>query len=254
MGGWRLTAGVAVLLGAWWMGTRARAGGVVVLAFGVAEVVADLFAGDLRGWAALLLAGGLLATIGGAWAASGRRFGAVAAVLAGLVLAAVLLAAALVGGAWPAEAALLAASALLIPLAVWLLRHPCQAPGWALPLTLLGVAGLVWLGVLAVLGLAGGWTLDQVRALAAWPLTLVGAWLLLTSFMRLRDRTAPPGWNPLGVLAGAAAFLTGGWMLLLGTGGSGLGTAPAVALALVALWATWFGGWQLTRSEASTTA
>ena len=248
LGGWRLAAGVAVLLGAWWMGNRRRAGGVVVLALGVGEITADLIAGDLHGWAAPLLAGGLLAAIGGAGAISGRRFGALGGLLAGLVLAALLLASALGGANWLGEAALLAASALLIVLAVRLLRHACQAPGWALTLTVLGVVGLVWLGILALLGLAQDWTLDQVRALAAWPLVLVGAWLLLTSFMRLQDATTPPGWNPLGVLAGAAALLTGAWMVLLAPSGPGLGTAPAVALALVALWATWLGGWQLTRS------
>jgi hypothetical protein len=248
LGGWRLAAGIAVLLGAWWMGNRRRAGGVVVLAFGVGEIAADLLAGDLHGWAALLLAGGLLSTVGGAWAVSGRRFGALGALLAGLVLGALLAVSALGVGSWTAEVTLLAASALLVPLAMRLLRHPCQAPGWVLPLTLLGVIGLLWFAILAVIGLSEGWTVDQLRTLAAWPLTLVGSWLLLTSFMRLRDETAPPGWNQLGVLAGVAAVLTGAWMLLVGPSGPGLGTAPAVALALVALWATWLGGWQLARS------
>ena len=44
LGGWRLAAGIAVLLGAWWMGNRRRAGGVVVLAFGVGEIAALTFA------------------------------------------------------------------------------------------------------------------------------------------------------------------------------------------------------------------
>ena len=153
------------------------------------------------------------------------------------------------GGTWPAEVALLAASALVVALAVGLLRHPCQAPGWALPLTLVAVVGLVWFGILAVLGLGYGWTLAQVRELAAWPLMLVGAWLLLTSFMRLRDDAMPPGLNLLGVLAGAAAVLTGAGIVLLVRDVSALGTAPAVALALIALWATWLGGWQVTRSN-----
>src|SRR5438105_2032173 len=132
LGGWRLAAGVAVLLGAWWMGRRPLAGGVVVLVFGVAELAIDAFSGALHGWAALLL---------------------------------------------------------------------------------------------------------------------VGAWLLLTSFMRLRDDAMPPGLNLLGVLAGAAAVLTGAGIVLLVRDVSALGTAPAVALALIALWATWLGGWQVTRSN-----
>lgn len=298
LGAWRSTAAVAVLIGVWWMGSLRRAGGVFVLIFGLGEIAVDLFFGDLRGWAVLLLAGGLLATIGGVWAVSGRRFGALGGILAGLLLAACLVAT-MAGGTWQGELALLVASVLLIVVAVRLLWQPCLAPGWGLTLTVLGVAALVWLGILAMLGLADGWTLDQVRELAAWPLTLVGAWLLLTSFLRLRARTTPLGWDVLGLLAGAAAMgtgigmlllraawpltLVGAWLLLttflrlgarttplgwnalgllagaaaIGTGigmlllrpsGSGLGLAPAAALILVALWAIWFGGWQWTPS------
>ncbi len=247
LGAWRSVAGAAVLIGVWWMGNRRRAGGVVVLAFGLGEIGVDLFFGDLRGWAVLLLAGGLLATIGGLWTVTGSRFGALGGILAGLLLAACLVAA-VAGGPGLGEVALLAASAFLIAVAVRLLWQPCLAPGFGLTLTALGVAALAWLGILAVLGLAQGWTLDQLRSLAAWPLTLTGTWLLLTSFLRLRSQTTPAGWNPLGLAAGAVVMGTGIGMLLLGASGMGLALAPAAAVVLTAAWAIWFGGWQWRHS------
>ncbi|TMD10172.1 MAG: hypothetical protein E6J02_02050 [Chloroflexi bacterium] len=247
LGAWRSLAGAAVLIGVWWMGSRRRAAGGLVLAFGLSEIVVDLFFGDLRGWAVLLLAGGLLATIGGLWTVTGSRFGALGGILAGVLLAACLVAS-VVGGSGLGEVALLTASAFLMAVAVRLLWQPCLAPGFGLTLTALGVVALAWLGVLALLGLAQGWTLDQLRSLAAWPLTLAGTWILLTSFLRLRSRTTPPGWNPLGLAAGAAVMGTGIGMLLLGASGMGLALVPAAALVLTAAWALWFGGWQWRHS------
>jgi hypothetical protein len=98
---------------------------------------------------------------------------------------------------------LLAWTALLLPVAISLMSHPMRAPAWGLFVGFWGVVGALWLIVLQALSVAGWLGGDAYAGWTAWPLALLGLWILVASSLGFGAERFP-GWvDALGLLAGA---------------------------------------------------
>lgn len=94
---------------------------------------------------------------------------------------------------------LLAWAVLLLPVAIGLLSHPMRAPAWGLFAGFWGVVAVLALIVLQALEIAnvihGGWT--------AWPLLVIGIWILVASGFGFGGQPFPALFDVLGLLTGA---------------------------------------------------
>lgn len=134
---------------------------------------------------------------------------------------------------------LLAWVALLLPVAVALFSHPMRAPAWGLFVGFWGLVGVLWLIVLQVLAVSGVLDGEADTGGAAWPLALLGVWLLVASSLGF-DADRFPRWvDVLGLLAGAGMFAIS---IATWTDAEGAITAIGVfAAAAYCLWALGFG-------------
>ena len=98
---------------------------------------------------------------------------------------------------------LLAWTVLLLPVAIGLASHPMRAPAWGLFAGFWGVVGALWLIVLQVLAVAGLLGGDAYGEWAAWPLVLIGIWILVASGLGFGAERFPRWVDALGLLAGA---------------------------------------------------
>jgi hypothetical protein len=94
---------------------------------------------------------------------------------------------------------LLAWAVLLLPVAIGLLSHPMHAPAWGLFAGFWGVVAVLVLIVLQALSVAGvlhgQWT--------AWPLLVIGIWILVASGVGFGTPPFPALFDLLGLLTGA---------------------------------------------------
>jgi hypothetical protein len=94
---------------------------------------------------------------------------------------------------------LLAWAVLLLPVAIGLLSHPMRAPAWGLFAGFWGVVAVLVLIVLQALAVAGvlhgQWT--------AWPLLVIGIWILVASGLGFGTPPFPALFDLLGLLTGA---------------------------------------------------
>jgi hypothetical protein len=97
---------------------------------------------------------------------------------------------------------LLAWTVLLLPVAIGLASHPMRAPSWGVFAGFWGVVGALWLIVLQVLSVAGLLGGDAYGQWAAWPLALVGIWILVASALGFGAERFPRWVDALGLLAG----------------------------------------------------
>jgi hypothetical protein len=147
---------------------------------------------------------------------------------------------------WPSVRAwcLLAWAVLLLPVAIGLFSHPMRGPAWGLFVGFWGVVGALWLIVLQILAVAdllggeayGGW--------AAWPLALLGIWLLVASSLGFGAERFPRWVDGLGLLAGAGllAISVSRWIDASGEVTSAVGLFAAIAYCLWAIglgWVLW---------------
>ena len=98
---------------------------------------------------------------------------------------------------------LLAWTVLLLPVAIGLASHPMRAPAWGLFAGFWGVVGALWLIVLQVLAVAGLLGGDAYGEWAAWPLALMGIWIVVASGLGFGAERFPRWVDALGLLAGA---------------------------------------------------
>ena len=134
---------------------------------------------------------------------------------------------------------LLAWAVLLLPVAVGLLSHPMRAPAWGLFAGFWGViavVGLIVLQALAVTGVLGG-------KLTAWPLVVIGFWIIVASVLGFGAERFPVLVDLLGIIAGLALISIA---LATGLGNADLlkvaGLASAVTYCLWALGLAWVFG------------
>jgi hypothetical protein len=130
---------------------------------------------------------------------------------------------------------LLVWAVLLLPVSIGLLGHPMRAPALGLFTGVLGTVAVVILIVLQALAIAGvlgaEWT--------AWPLEVLGIWILIASLLGFGAQPFPPLVDLLGVLAGAGFIAVGAASY---AGDSAVLKAAGVAAAVAyILWAAGFG-------------
>ncbi len=171
----------------------------ITVASFVAALFSQLFGWEvvrsviLIGWAALVL--GVLLIRGMRWTSVLTYFSA--AVLLGAVISQ------LAGSPSVRGWFLLAWAALLLPVAIGLFSHPLRGPAWGLFVGFWGVVGVVWLIVLQVFAVAGMLDGEVYREWAAWPLALLGIWILVASSFGFGCQSFPRWVDCLGLLAGA---------------------------------------------------
>lgn len=97
---------------------------------------------------------------------------------------------------------LLAWAILLLPVAIALFSHPMRWPSWGLFVGFWGVVGVLWLIVLQILAVTGVLGGEALAGWTAWPLALVGIWLLVASGLGFGAERFPRWLDSLGLLAG----------------------------------------------------
>jgi hypothetical protein len=97
---------------------------------------------------------------------------------------------------------LLAWAIFLLPVAIALLSHPMRWPAWGLFVGFWGVVGALWLIVLQILAVTGVLGGEAYGGWTAWPLALLGIWLLVASALGFGAERFPAWVDGLGVLAG----------------------------------------------------
>jgi hypothetical protein len=109
---------------------------------------------------------------------------------------------------------LLAWAVLLLPVAIALLSHPMRWPAWGLFVGFWGVVGALWLIVLQILAVTGGLGGEAYGEWTAWPLALLGIWLVVASGLGLGAERFPRWVDGLGLLAGIGllAISTSTWI------------------------------------------
>ena len=134
---------------------------------------------------------------------------------------------------------LLAWAILLLPIVIGLFSHPMRAAAWGVFVGFWGTLAVVFLVVLQALAvgdvLEGEWT--------AWPLAVVGIWLVVASALGFGAEPFPKFVDVLGILAGvgliaiAVATLAGDATV---TNAAGVAGAVAYVLWAAALgWVFW---------------
>jgi hypothetical protein len=186
--------------------------------------------GILIAWVVLVLL--VMMTRGMRWT-SALTFGSAVALLAATVSQ---LAGYPLGRGW----FLLAWAVLLLPVAISLFSHPMRAPAWGLFIGFWGVVGAVWLIALQILNVSEVLSGAAYRGWAAWPLALLGIWLLVSSSLGFGAERFPRWVDALGLLAGAGLLAIGLTTWIDPSGGIAR-TAGVFAAVTYILWAAGLG-------------
>ena len=130
---------------------------------------------------------------------------------------------------------LLAWAVLLLPVSIGLFGHPMRTPALGLFVGVWGTLAVVTLIVLQALAIAGvlaaGWT--------AWPLAVVGIWMVVAAILGFGAQPFPPLVDLLGVLAGAGFIAIG--VATVADDSAVLRAAGVAAAVAYALWAAGLG-------------
>jgi hypothetical protein len=135
---------------------------------------------------------------------------------------------------------LLAWSVLLLPVAISLLSHPMRAPAWGLFVGFWGVVAAMWLIVLQILNVSEVLSGEAYRDWAAWPLAVLGIWLLVASSLGFGAERFPRWLDGLGLLAGVG-LLAIGLATWIDPSGATARTAGILAAITYILWAAGLG-------------
>ena len=98
---------------------------------------------------------------------------------------------------------LLAWAVLLLPVAIGLFRHPMRAPAWGLFVGFWGVVAVLWLIIVQIFAVAGSLSGEVYREWAAWPVAVVGIWLVAAAGLGFGAERFPRWVDLLGLLTGA---------------------------------------------------
>ena len=135
---------------------------------------------------------------------------------------------------------LLAWAILLLPVVIALFSHPMRWPSWGLFVGFWGAVGALWLIVLQILAVTGVLSGEGYGGWAAWPLALLGIWLVVASGLGFGAERFPRWVDSLGLLAGAGllAISVSTWIDASDEATRAAGIFAAVAYVL---WAAGFG-------------
>jgi len=148
---------------------------------------------------------------------------------------------------WPSVRSwfLLAWAALLLPVAIGLLRHPMRVPAWGLFVGFWGVVAVLLLVVVQIFAVAGSLSGEVYREWAAWPLAVVGIWFVVASGLGFGAERFPRWVDLLGLLAGGSllAISVSTWIGASSDVVRAVGLLAAVAYCLWAIGLGW-GFWR----------
>src|SRR6266581_3443681 len=117
---------------------------------------------------------------------------------------------------------------LLLAVSIALFSHPMRGPAWALFVGFWGTVAVIWLIVLQALAVGGVLRASAYSEWVAWPLAIIGLWILVASATGF-------GESPFGRVVDVLGLLTG---------------AGLVSISI----ATWSGADDLTKTIAAGTA
>ena len=92
---------------------------------------------------------------------------------------------------------------LLLAVAITLFSHPMRGPAWGLFVGFWGTAAVIWLVVLQVLAVTGLLQGSAYSAWVAWPLAIIGLWILVASATGFSESPFGRVVDTLGLLTGA---------------------------------------------------
>ena len=135
---------------------------------------------------------------------------------------------------------LLAWAVLLLPVAIALFSHPMRGPSWGLFVGFWGAVGALWLIVLQIFAVTGALGGEALAGWTAWPLALVGLWLVVASGLGFGAERFPRWLDSLGLFAGAGllAISISTWIDVSDDAKRAAGLFAAVAYVL---WASGLG-------------
>ena len=134
---------------------------------------------------------------------------------------------------------------LLLPVSIGLFSHPMRAPAWGVFAGFWGTLAVVFLVVLQALAVAGvidgGWT--------AWPLAVIGIWIVVASALGFGAEPFPSLVDVLGLLAGAGLIAI--WAATEASNPTLLRGAGVAAAAAYILWGAGIGWvfWSMQRTS-----
>jgi hypothetical protein len=92
---------------------------------------------------------------------------------------------------------------LLLAVAITLFSHPMRGPAWGLFVGFWGTAAVIWLVVLQALAVTGFLHGSAYSAWVAWPLAIIGLWILVASATGFGESPFGRVVDTLGLLTGA---------------------------------------------------
>lgn len=135
---------------------------------------------------------------------------------------------------------------LLLAVSITLFSHPMRGPAWGLFVGFWGTVAVIWLIVLQALAASGLLYGAAYRGWAAWPLAIIGIWILVASATGFGESPFGRAVDALGLLTGAAlvSISIATWS---GTGDVAKTIAAGAAVAYC-FWAASLG-WALWRHQ-----
>ena len=135
---------------------------------------------------------------------------------------------------------------LLLAVAITLFSHPMRRPAWGLFVGFWGTAAVIWLMVLQALAVTGFMHGSAYTGWVAWPLAVIGIWILVASASGF-------GESPFGRVVDALGLLTGAGLVSISiaiwSGADDLSkTIAAGAAVAYFLWSASLG-WALWRHQ-----
>ena len=215
-----------------------------------AAVVAIVLLGQWLGWTgwllviSIVLALPVVAVLARSWWQP-LRWSSVLAVLSALALIGSLLSefALWIDGR---NGLLLIWAVLLVAVAITLFSHPMRGPAWGLFVGFWGTVAVIWLVVLQALAVTGFLHGSAYSAWVAWPLAIIGLWILVASATGF-------GELPFGRVVDMLGLLTGAGLVLISiatwSGAEDLSRTIAAGAAIAyCLWSAGVG-WALWRYQ-----
>src|SRR5438132_7430185 len=92
----------------------------------------------------------------------------------------------------------------LLAVAIALFMHPMRGPAWGLFVGFWGTVAVLWLIVLQALAVGGVLYGAAYSGWVAWPLAIIGIWILVASITGFGESPFGPVVDSLGLLTGAA--------------------------------------------------
>src|SRR5438067_11197831 len=183
-----------------------------LLGYLAAIVVAMLLVSGWLGWTGWLLVIGLLLVLplvvllaGNRW--QPLRWSSAVALVSALALLGSLLSQ-YAGWIVGRDGLLLLWTVLLLAVAISLFMHPMRGPAWGLFVGFWGAAAVIWLVVLQAMAAAGALRGSAYSEWVAWPLAIIGIWILVASATGFSE-------PPFGRVVDALGLPTGAGLVLI---------------------------------------